>query len=73
MKFRTVGAYILKLEPPIEWITAALSLGVKRPEYEADRSPPSIAKVSISISIYCIFHKSMYIDIESVMNIKYKM
>jgi len=31
--------------PPIQWVTEALSLGVKRPGSEADHSPPSSAKV----------------------------
>jgi hypothetical protein len=30
------------------------------------------SKTTLNQSIYCIFHKSMYIDIESVMNTKYK-
>jgi hypothetical protein len=32
-------------QPPIQWVTDALSLGVKRPGREADHSPPSIAEV----------------------------
>jgi hypothetical protein len=32
-------------QPPIQWIRAALSLGVKRPGHEVDHSPPSSAKV----------------------------
>jgi hypothetical protein len=31
--------------PPIQWVTAALSFGVKQPEREADHSPPSSAEV----------------------------
>jgi hypothetical protein len=30
---------------PIQWVTGALTLGVKRPGREADHSPPSIAEV----------------------------
>jgi hypothetical protein len=30
---------------PIQWVLGALSLGVKRPEREADHSPPSSAEV----------------------------
>jgi hypothetical protein len=30
---------------PIQWVPGALSLGVKRPEREADHSPPSSAEV----------------------------
>jgi hypothetical protein len=33
------------IQPPILWITGALSLGVKRPRREADHSPPSRAEV----------------------------
>jgi hypothetical protein len=30
---------------PIQWVPGALSLGLKRPGREADRSPPSSAEV----------------------------
>jgi hypothetical protein len=32
-------------QPPIQWIPAAFSLGVKRPGRDADHSPPSSAEV----------------------------
>jgi hypothetical protein len=32
-------------QPPIKWVTGALSLRVKRPGREADHSPPSSAEV----------------------------
>jgi hypothetical protein len=32
-------------QPPIQWVPAVLSLRVKRPEHEADHSPPSSADV----------------------------
>jgi hypothetical protein len=32
-------------QPPIQWVPGALSLGVKRPEREADHLPPSSAEV----------------------------
>jgi hypothetical protein len=32
-------------QPPIRWVTGALSLGVKRSGREADHSPPSSAEV----------------------------
>jgi hypothetical protein len=32
-------------QPPVQWVTAALSLGVKRLGREADHSPPSSAEV----------------------------
>jgi hypothetical protein len=33
------------LQPPIQWVSGTLSLGVKRPGREADHSPPSSAEV----------------------------
>jgi hypothetical protein len=33
------------IQPPIQWVPGALSLGVKRPGREADHSPPSSAEV----------------------------
>jgi hypothetical protein len=32
-------------QPPIQWVSGALSLGVKRPGREADHSPPSSTEV----------------------------
>jgi len=32
-------------QPPIQWVSGALSLGVKRPGRETDHSPQSIAEV----------------------------
>jgi hypothetical protein len=32
-------------QPPIQWVPGAFSQGIKRPECEADHSPPSIAEV----------------------------
>jgi hypothetical protein len=32
-------------QPAIQWVSGALSLGVKRPGREADNSPPSCAEV----------------------------
>jgi hypothetical protein len=32
-------------QPPIQWVPGALSLEVKRPEREADHSPPSSVEV----------------------------
>jgi hypothetical protein len=32
-------------QPPIQWVSGALSLGVKRPGREADHSPPSSIEV----------------------------
>jgi hypothetical protein len=33
------------IQPPIQWVLGALSLGVKRPGHETDHSPPSSAEV----------------------------
>jgi hypothetical protein len=40
------------VQPPIQWVPGALSLGVKRPGLEADHSPPSSAEVSELVEIY---------------------
>jgi hypothetical protein len=32
-------------QPPLQWVPGALSLGVKRPEHEAEHLPPSSAEV----------------------------
>jgi hypothetical protein len=39
-------------QPPIQWVTGALSLGVKRPGHEADHSPPSSAEVKKCMELY---------------------
>jgi hypothetical protein len=39
-------------QPPIQWVPAALSLGVKRPGLEADHSPPSSAEVKECVELY---------------------
>jgi hypothetical protein len=39
-------------QPPIQWVPGALSLGVKRPECEADPSPPSSAEVKECVELY---------------------
>jgi hypothetical protein len=36
------------MQPPIQWLPGALSLGIKRPGREADPSPPSSAEVKNS-------------------------
>jgi hypothetical protein len=44
--FTTVSRTALgPTQPSIQWVPAALSLGVKRPGREADHSPPSSAEV----------------------------
>jgi hypothetical protein len=43
--FTTASGTALKpTQPPIQWVPAALSLGVKRPGCEADHLPPSSAE-----------------------------
>jgi hypothetical protein len=37
---------------PVQWVTKALSLGVKRLGREADHSPPSSAKVKERVELY---------------------
>jgi hypothetical protein len=39
-------------QPPIQWVPAALSLGVKRPERKANRLPPSSAEVKERVELY---------------------
>jgi hypothetical protein len=39
-------------QPPIQWVPGALSLGIKRPGYEADHSPPSTAEVKECMELY---------------------
>jgi hypothetical protein len=38
--------------PPIQWVSGALSLGLKRPGREADHSPPSTAEVKECVELY---------------------
>jgi hypothetical protein len=39
-------------QPPIQWVTGDLSPAVKRPEREADHSPPSSAEVKGCLALY---------------------
>jgi hypothetical protein len=41
-----------KVQPPIQWVPGALSLGVKRPEHEADHSLPSSTEVKEWVKLY---------------------
>jgi hypothetical protein len=44
--FTTVSKMVLgPTQPPIQWVSGALTLGVKRPGREADHSPPFSAEV----------------------------
>jgi hypothetical protein len=44
------------IQPPIQWLQGALSVGVKRPGCEADHSPPSSAEVRNTWSIHQLPH-----------------
>jgi hypothetical protein len=39
-------------QPPSQWVSGALSLGVKRPGREADHSPSSSADVKECVKLY---------------------
>jgi hypothetical protein len=39
------GTALGATQPPIQWVLGTLPLGIKRPEREADNSPPSSAEV----------------------------
>jgi hypothetical protein len=39
-------------QPPIQSVPKAVSLGVKRPEHEADHSPPYSAEVKECVELY---------------------
>jgi hypothetical protein len=39
-------------QPPIQWVSGALSLGVKRPRREADHSPPFSSEVKEYVELY---------------------
>jgi hypothetical protein len=41
-------------QPPVQWLPGALSVGIKRPGHEGDRSPPPSAKVKECLELY--FH-----------------
>jgi hypothetical protein len=39
-------------QPPIQWVSGALPLGVERPERDAGHSPPSSAEVKECVDLY---------------------
>jgi hypothetical protein len=39
-------------QPSVQWVPAALSQGVKRPQSEADHSPPCGAEVEECVELY---------------------
>jgi hypothetical protein len=40
------------IQPPIQWVLEALSLGVKQPGHEANHSPRSSAEVKEHVEVY---------------------
>jgi hypothetical protein len=51
--FTTTSRTALGLtQPPIQWVPGALSQGVKRPERDADHSPPSSAESKECVKLY---------------------
>jgi len=42
--------HVSRIQPPIQWVPGALSLGVMGPGREADHSPPPSAEVKNSCS-----------------------
>jgi hypothetical protein len=67
--FTTVSRTALgPTQPPIQWVLEVLSLGVKRPEREADHSPPSSAEVNNAWSytstppyVFMAWHGHLYL------------
>jgi hypothetical protein len=43
---------LVSTQPPIQWVPKALSLGVKRPGPEANRSPPCTEEVKECVDLY---------------------
>jgi hypothetical protein len=51
--FTTASRLVLgPTQPPVQWVTGALSLGIKWPVREADHSPPSSAEVKECVELY---------------------
>jgi len=52
--FSTASSPVLRpTQHPVQWVPGSPSLQVKRPEGEADYSPPSSAKIKIACSYTC--------------------
>jgi hypothetical protein len=49
-------------QPPIQWVPGTLSRGVKRPEREADHSPPSSAEFVNGGDIPALPHTYLYVN-----------
>jgi hypothetical protein len=48
-------SFTLSVQPPIQWLSGALSLGLKRPGREAGHSPPSTAEVKeYALMAWCL-------------------
>jgi hypothetical protein len=51
--FTTVPITVLgPTQPPMQWVSGSLSLGIKPPERETDHSPPSSAEVKEWVELY---------------------
>jgi len=62
--FTTVSTPALKpTQPPIQWVSRALSLGVMQPGREADHSSPSTAKVKEFVELYSTYSKRLRVVI----------
>jgi hypothetical protein len=52
------GTSLGPTQPPIQWVPGAFTLGLKRPEREADHSPPSNAEVKECLEQYLHSHNT---------------
>jgi len=51
--FTTASRMVLEsTHPPIQWVSGALSMGIKRSGRQADLSPPSSAEVKGGVELY---------------------
>jgi len=51
--FTTASRTVLEsTQPPIQWVSGALSMGIKRSGRQADLSPPSSAEVKGGVELY---------------------
>jgi hypothetical protein len=59
--FTTASRMVLgPIQPPIQWVPGALSLGVEQPRREANHSPPSSAEVKEWVALY--FHSPIRLN-----------
>jgi len=55
VKTHNFNLFLVPTQRPIQWVQEALSLGVKRPEREADHSHPSSSEVKECVKLYLHF------------------